>query len=165
MSDDPASFEKTAEQWSAFQKIWADTFTRMIQAGCTFTPDSAPPDVLRQIRSGIFQALSQSWDEFLRSPQFLEGMKQWMGAATTMRKTAADLLTKAQHEMQMPAREDAEDILLSVRQVENRILDRIEDLAKQVAALEGRLGPAPKPASRAPKAARRRAAPKTKSKR
>ena len=77
MNDETNKTDKTAEQWAAFQKIWTDTFTRMMQLGFTFSPESAPPEFLRQIRSGIFQALTQSWDEFLRSPQFLEGMKQW----------------------------------------------------------------------------------------
>ena len=62
-SDDP---NKTAEQWAAFQKIWTDTFTKMVQLGFSFSPEAAPPEILRQMRSGIFQALSQSWEQFLR---------------------------------------------------------------------------------------------------
>ena len=144
MSDDKNDFDKTGEQWAAFQKIWGDTFTRLMQAGFTFSPDAAPPEILRQIRSGIFQALSQSWDEFLRSPQFLETTKQWMNAATSFRKMTTDFLTKAQHEAQSPAREDIDNILQSVRQVESRILDRLEDLTKEVNDLKDRAktGPA-----------------------
>ena len=138
MSDQSSEFEKTSEQWAAFQKIWTDTFSRMMQAGFTFTPESAPPEFLRQIRSGIFQALSQSWDEFLRSPQFLEGTKKWMESATTFRKMTTDFLTRAQHETQSPAREDIDNVLLSVRQIESRILDRLEDLTKEVNALKDR---------------------------
>src|ERR1041384_8370843 len=92
--------DKSAEQMAAFQKIWLDSFAKMGQAAFTFTPDSAPPDLMKQIRGGIFQALARSWEEFLRSPQFLEGTKQWMDQAVAMRKMSNDFLSKARHEIQ-----------------------------------------------------------------
>ena len=54
------NFEKTAKQAAAFQEIWAESMAKMMQATCSMTPNSAPPDVLRQIRRGLFQALAQS---------------------------------------------------------------------------------------------------------
>src|SRR5438045_1014850 len=58
------NFEKTAEQISAFQKIWTESITRMMQTAFATGSNSAPPEVLRQIRSGMLQALAQSWEEF-----------------------------------------------------------------------------------------------------
>jgi hypothetical protein len=95
--------------------------------------------VLRQIRSGIFQALAQAWDEFLRSPQFLEGMKQWMENAISFRKMTNEFLTKTRHESQGAAREDIDSVLLAVRHMETRLLDRVEDLAKEVGRMKERL--------------------------
>jgi hypothetical protein len=109
-----------------------------MQAGFTFSPESAPPEFLRQMRSGIFQGLSQAWDQFLRSPQFLEGMKQWMDNAMAFRKMTNDFLTKARHETQATAREDIDGVMLAVRHMETRILDRVEELASQVDALNKR---------------------------
>ena len=138
MSDGSTNTEKTAEQWQAFQKIWTDTFTKMMQLGFT-SPDAAPPEFLRQIRGGIFQALSQSWDEFMRSPQFLESMKQWMENAMAFRKMSNDFLTRARHEGQAPAREDIDATMQAVHHMESRVLDRMEELAKQVGALTARV--------------------------
>ena len=132
-SDDP---NKTAEQWADFQKIWTDTFSKMMQLGFTFSPEAAPPEFLGQIRSGIFQALSQSWDQFLRSPQFLEGMKQWMDNAVTFRKMSNDFFTKVRHETQGTARGDTDSVLLALQQLETRILDRVEELAAEVEQLK-----------------------------
>jgi hypothetical protein len=132
--------DKTAEQWAAFQKIWLDTLSKMAQAGFTFTPEAAPPQVLRNIRSGILQALARSWDEFLRSPQFLEGMKVWMDNAMGFRRMTNDFLTKARHEMQNTAREDIDSVMLVVRHMETRILDRLEDLSTQISDLNRRVG-------------------------
>ena len=153
METDSTNFEKTAEQWAAFQKIWAETFTRLMQAGFSASPEAAPPDFLRQVRTGIFQALSQSWDEFMRSPQFLESMKQYLEGAVSFRKWTTDFLTKAHHEMQEPTREDIDSIMLSVRQSERRILDRLEELAAEVQQFKERKPPSVQ--ARAKMAARR----------
>lgn len=138
MNDDTNNAEKTAEQWAAFQRIWGETFSKLMQVGFTFSPESAPPEFMRQMRSGIFQGLAQAWDQFLRSPQFLEGMKQWMDNAMAFRKMTNDFLTKARHETQTTAREDIDSVMLAVRHMETRVLDRVEEIAAQVDELSKR---------------------------
>src|SRR5437763_16678398 len=130
MSD---NFEKTAEQAAAFQKIWMDSMSKIMQTAFTFGSDSPPPDVLKQIRSGIFQALAQSWEEFMRSPQFTESMRQWMDTAINFRKMSNDFMAKVRNEMQAPSRDDIDTVMLTVRHMEKRLLDRIDDLANQIA--------------------------------
>jgi hypothetical protein len=159
------NFEKTTEQAAAFQKMWLETMTKMMQTAFTMSPESAPPDVLRQIRSGIFQALAKSWEEFMRSPQFLDGMRQWMQNAIAFRKMTNDFLAKFRTDLQAPSREDIDSVMLSVRHMEKRLLDRVEELAGQIHDLNLRLGngaPAKtaKKTSRAerPNATKRRAA-------
>lgn len=125
--------------WAAFQKVWSDTFQKMMQAGFTFSPESLPPEVARQIRSTLFQALAQSWDQFLRSPQFLEGTKQWMDSAIAFRKLTNEFLSRARHEAQATSRDDIDSIVLAVRQMETRVLERVQELAAQVEELQRRL--------------------------
>jgi len=132
-------FEKTAEQAAAFQKIWGESLSRMIQTAFTSGPSSPPPELLREIRNGIFQALAKSWDEFMRSPQFLDGMKQWMDQAVSFRKLSNDFMAKVRNEMQAPSREDIDTVMLAVRHMEKRLLDRVDHLAEQLGALNGRL--------------------------
>ncbi|HWF19172.1 MAG TPA: hypothetical protein VG754_07890, partial [Verrucomicrobiae bacterium] len=117
MSD---STEKTFEQASAFQKIWMETFTKMAQSGFSFSPESAPPEVLRQMRSGIFHALAKSWEEFMRSPQFLDSMKTMMDNAINFRKMSNDLLTHAHHSIQGTARADIDDLMQAIHHLETR---------------------------------------------
>src|SRR5215471_18390764 len=144
-------FQKTAEQAAAFQKIWGESLSKMIQTAFSAGPNSPPPEVVREMRSGIFQALAKSWDEFMRSPQFLEGMKQWMDQAVAFRKLSNDFMAKVRNEMQMPSRDDIDSVMLAVRHMEKRLLDRIDHLAERLGALNGHLA---KPgARRAAKAA------------
>src|SRR5437016_5008675 len=123
------NFQKAAEQAAAFQKMWGDSMSKIMQAAFVSEPDSPPPEVLRQIRGGIFQALAQSWDEFMRSPQFLEGMKQWMDNAVTFRKATNDFMAKVRNDLQAPSREDIDTVMLTVRHMEKRLLDRMEELS------------------------------------
>jgi hypothetical protein len=51
-----------------------------------------------------------------------------MDQAVVFRKTSNDLLGKVRHEMQAPSREDIDTIMLAVRHMEKRLLDRIEQL-------------------------------------
>ena len=132
------NFDKTAEQAAAFQKIWMDSMSKIMQTAFTFGSNSPPPDVLREIRSGIFRALAQSWEEFMRSPQFLESMKQWMDNAINLRKMSNDFMAKIRNEMQAPSRDDIDTVMLTVRHMEKRLLDRMEDLASQISALNNR---------------------------
>ncbi|PWU21388.1 MAG: hypothetical protein C5B50_01900 [Verrucomicrobia bacterium] len=126
------SFERSAEQLAAFQKIWMESFSKMMQAGFAFGPNSPPPELLRQMRSGIFEALAKTWEDYMRSPQFLQGMKQWMDGAVAFRKMTNDFMGKVRNEMQSPSRDDIDHVMIAVRHMEKRLLDRIEELAGRV---------------------------------
>src|SRR5262245_51850204 len=136
MSD---NFEKTAEQAAAFQKIWMESMSKIMQSAFAFGNNSPPPDVLKQIRSGMFQALAQSWEEFMRSPQFLDSMKQWMDTAINFRRMSNDFMAKVRNEIQAPSRDDIDTVMLTVRHMEKRLLDRVEDLALRIEQLDSRL--------------------------
>jgi hypothetical protein len=145
MSDPSENF---AAQSAAFQKIWLESMSKVMQTAFASAPNSAPPELLRQIRDGILQALADAWNEFLRSPQFQAGMKQWMDQAVAFRQTSGDFLAKARKEMQAPTSADLDAILLAVRHLETRLLDRIEGLSAEVQGLRAQAGPPPAGAGR-----------------
>jgi uncharacterized protein (DUF2267 family) len=130
--------QNNADQAAAFQKIWAESLGKLLQTAFTFGNDSPPPEVLREVRNGILQALAKSWEEFMRSPQFLEGMRQWMDNAITFRKMSNDFMANVRNEMQATSRDDIDTIMLAVRHMEKRLLDRVEELSAQVSELERR---------------------------
>ncbi len=129
--------ESTAEQAAAFQKIWLDSISKLLQTAFTLGGESPPPEILREIRSGIFAALAKSWEEFMRSPQFLDSMKQWMDNAVAFRKMSNDFMATVRNEMQATSRDDIDTIMLAVRHMEKRLLDRVEELSMQVQQLQG----------------------------
>ncbi len=131
---------KTAEEAAAFQKIWIETMSKLVQAGFTISPSSPPPEMARQVRAGMFQALASSWDEFMRSPQFLEGVRQWMENAITFRRLTNDFMARVRNELQAPSRGDIDTIMLTVRHMEKRLLDRMDELSAEVAELKQQAG-------------------------
>lgn len=132
---------KVAGEAAAFQRIWVETMSRIAQAAFTISPESTPPEMVRQVRTGIFQALAASWDEFMRSPQFLEGMRQWTENALVFRNLSNDFLARVRTELQAPSREDIDSVMLTVRHMEKRLLDRVDELSAEVKALKAQAGP------------------------
>ncbi|HTL51019.1 MAG TPA: hypothetical protein VL860_00435 [Planctomycetota bacterium] len=131
-------FEKAGQEAAAFQKMWLENFTKVMQAAFNFTPDTAPPDVLRQIRAGIFQTLAQSWDEYMRSPQFLEATRQWMDNAVTFRKITNEFMGRVRNDIQAPSRSDIDTVMLAVRHMEKRLLDRLDELSAHLGSSNGK---------------------------
>ena len=76
----------------------------------------------------------------MRSPQFLEGIKQWMDNAINFRKLSNDFMARVRNELQAPSREDIDTVMLSVRHMEKRLLDRVEELSAQIEEINRRLG-------------------------
>lgn len=137
MNDQPQDF---AEQGAAFQKIWLESMSKLMQAAFTFSPNATPPEFISEVRNSIFKALGESWDEFLRSPQFQHNMKQWMDNAVAFREMSNDFMAKVRQEVQAPSHEDIGAVQLNMRHLETRILDRLEDLSMQIEELKRSAG-------------------------
>lgn len=146
-----ASEERNGDDWvkdaagrgfdfaASATRMWADFASRMMAAGLTFPPDKAPPEAARQMRSAMFEAMSRYYDEFMRSPQFLEGMKQAMDSAIAMRRQFNEILTRVHHELQGTARADIDSLMVAIRHLETRLLDRLEEVGGAVESLSERL--------------------------
>lgn len=146
-----------ADQAAAFQKMWTESMSKLAQTAFTFTPETAPEETIQEIRRGIFKALAHSWEEFMRSPQFLESMKQWMDQAITFRSLTNDFLSKVRHESQEPTQRDIDSILQALRHLETRVLNRVEEVAEDVESLKAKAAPKPR---RQTSASRKKATPR-----
>jgi hypothetical protein len=79
----------------------------------------------------------------MRSPQFLNTLKQWTDNAIAFRKVSDEILGRARNDLQAPSRYDIDNVILAVRHIEKRLLDRLDELALQLAARDGQQpGPA-----------------------
>lgn len=120
-----------------FSQFWFDMMSKM-GAGAFTPPRTTSPtdDMMKQMRQAFFDSWAKYCEEFMRSEQFLSMMKKSMDGALAFRTQLNEFMTKALHEKQMPARSDTDSILLVLRSLEERVLDRIERLSDRVANLE-----------------------------
>ena len=129
----PFDFD-TIEQMT---RTWSELVAKMAANGAAGASSSdSAPQAARHVRNAMFGAMASAADEFMRSPQYLDLMKQSMDASITFRKQLNDWLAEAHHSTQGVARQDVDSVLVTLRRSERRILDRLEDLGKRIEALE-----------------------------
>lgn len=120
------------DQSMMFGKMWMDFASKMASAAMNVQPASAPPDIARQMRDMLFSNMSQNTEQYLRSPQFLEMLKQQMDATISFREQINDALTRMHHQTQGVARQDVDNLMLSMRHMETRVLDRLEEITDRL---------------------------------
>ncbi|MCB9852911.1 MAG: hypothetical protein H6819_07435 [Phycisphaerales bacterium] len=133
-----------------FTKFWTDMMAQMGQAAAqggmpgasSNGRESAPAytDAAKSMQRAFFDSMARYFDEFMRSEQFLEHMKQTMDQSIAMKKMMDDFLIKAQTSLQAPVRGDVEDLAHLLRGIEERLFDRLDKLEEKVAAVEERHG-------------------------
>jgi hypothetical protein len=133
-------------------RMWSDCMTRMMQAAPN-PPESTPPEAMRRMRATMLDTWAEWWDQWLRSPQFLEMMKQSMAGSVQARKEVNDLLGQMHHEFQGPSRQDIDQLMLTIRRMEQRVVDGVERVSAQLEELSARLDGDDEPTESSPPAA------------
>lgn len=134
------NMKKTFEQAAGFQKLWMDSFANMGSVWSQYSPGNPPPEEIRKMRGGMLKVLSQTWDDFMRTPQFMEMMKASLNGALDLKKMASDGMSRMHETFETPDKEDINGILLAIRHVERRLLDRLEGIDDRVLNLDERIG-------------------------
>ena len=130
---------KYLDQVAAFQKLWMDSFANMAGVWSQFSPGSPPSDEMRKMRGGMLQVLAETWDQYMRTPQFMEMMKASLNGALDLKRLARDGMNRVHEQFENPGKQDIDDVLLSIRHVERRLLDRLEGLDDRVANLNEKI--------------------------
>lgn len=125
-----------ADAAQAFAKFWADFTGKMAAAGFTMPAGGTPPESARQMQSAVLRALADACDEYLRSPQFQESMKQSLAASVQFRRQMNDWLGRMHHEFQGPSRQDIDQLMQVMERLERRTSDGFDRLSARIDALE-----------------------------
>jgi hypothetical protein len=118
----------------AFTAFWSDFFGKMVSAG--IAPQQPSADMTERMRKAFFESFTKYADEFMRSEPFLKMMKQSMDHALAWQQTMNQYLQKGLAGAQMPSKPDAEHIGLLVRGMEDRVMDKLEEMSKRIDHLE-----------------------------
>jgi ABC-type transporter Mla subunit MlaD len=118
-----------AARWG---KLWMDLTAQVMAADLTAEPGAAPGDAARQVRSAVFDVMARAADQFMRSPEFLELIKQASQASNAYMKQVNHAMTGLRHRTQGLARQDMDEVSRLIRHAEQRLLDRMEELSLKV---------------------------------
>jgi hypothetical protein len=131
--------DKIFDQAAAFQKLWMDSLTEMAGVWSQYSAGSPPIDEMRKMRGGMLKVLAETWDEYMRTPQFLEMMKASLNGALDLKRMAREGMNRVHEQFENPSKQDVDAVLLAIRHVERRLLDRLEGLDDRVANLNERI--------------------------
>ena len=94
----------------------------------------------------MLRAWSEYCDELMRSPEFLQTMKESMKTAVEFRKEMNQTLGRMRHELQGSSRQDVDQIMSFLTRLERRLEDdeersiaRTEQIVKRLETLETKL--------------------------
>jgi len=136
MNDD---INKGFDQAAAFQKLWTDSFANMASVWSQFSPGSPPSDEMRKMRGGMLKVLAETWDEYMRTPLFMEMMKASLNGALDLKRMARDGMNRVHEQFENPSKEDIDGVLQAIHHVERRLLDRLEGLDDRLEELDNRV--------------------------
>lgn len=117
-----------------FTRFWTDFMGKLATAG--IAPPQPAADVLKDIRRTFFDVLAEQADQFMRSEAFLNMMKQGVESGLAWQQNMSQFMQKGLQAAQLPSRADADHFVVLLRGMEDRIVERIDDLAKRVERLE-----------------------------
>ena len=124
------------EASTLFNKMCADFAAKMAASGTAFSPDQSPPEVAREVRAAMFQAWSEYCDQFMRSPAFLELVKNSLNHAIDMRKQLNEFVGRVHDEFQGTSRQEIDQLMQGLRHLEQRMTDEFAEISSRLQGLE-----------------------------
>ena len=98
--------------------------------------ESADPRVWQRHFS---EAVRQSADAYMRTPAFLNGMKQHMNATVKTKQQADELRREWMRKVNIPTTEDIHEVLQRLRMIEQALITKVGDIETRLSSIEGRL--------------------------
>jgi hypothetical protein len=140
MSDEPISqfdpvMRPFVDFWSSYLKQ-ADDTTRELLEGLDGNAD------VKTWQRRWFDAVSKSMDAYMRSPIFLQGIKQNTDAMIKTKQHADDLATEFARNANIPTAGDISGLFERLHSVEEVILNRLGRIEQRLATIEQQTGTA-----------------------
>ena len=133
---------------AAFWTQWLEQSGRGAQALMEMMQSAGDPQqVLGAMQSAVdpqqvqrhwLDAVSRSLDDFMRSPAFLELMKQNLKTVTDLKGLQNQVTQGTAHELGMPLAGDIAGLFERLQSTEHRILDRLRAIEDRLKAIESK---------------------------
>jgi hypothetical protein len=138
MSDEDPQGDEGREENNLF-KAWSDMATKMMAAGWSAPPMTPPPDMGRQLRANYLGAWSEFFDRWMRSPEFLESMRQSLSGGVEVRKQLNEFFSRLQNAFQAVSRQDFDQLIERIRGLEGRVARDTQEILSRLEEIQARL--------------------------
>lgn len=129
-------FENTFKQAAAFQKMWMDSVSGMTRVWSEYSPEKPPPDELKKVRQGMLRSISQSWEAYMRSPEFLQAMRETMNNSIQWQKWTKENSRKFHQAAGSASKDDMQGVMVAIQHVERRVLDCLDEMQTKVNSMQ-----------------------------
>lgn len=137
MSDDTQ--HGPADALPPWMRLWFNMTAEAMEKCQGLAGATASPDAVRQARSNLFNAWSESWEKQLRSPFFLTAAKEALSGSAEVRKQAQEFFDQINRELRLAGRPEIDQLTAAVRRLEERLSDRLDEVSERLDALGERL--------------------------
>jgi hypothetical protein len=120
-------------------QLWANMVSSAMAACQPWAGSTASPELIRQGRSASVKAWSDYWEQFLRSPAFLEAQQQCMAGSVESKRMVRECLGRLNHELELATSKDIDEVMVAMRRLERRLLEQFEQLNERLNRLSAQL--------------------------
>jgi len=120
---------------AAFWTQWLEQSSRGTQALLEMMQSAGDP---RQVQHHWLDAVSRSLDDFIRTPAFMELMKQHLKGITDLKGLQDQTVKGAARQLGMPLADDITGLYERLHSTEQTILNRLRAIEDQLKAIEAK---------------------------
>jgi hypothetical protein len=137
--------QKPDDGLDGMMRLWANMVTSAMGACQPWTGGTASPELVRETRASAFNAWSEYWEEFLRSPAFLDAQRQAMAGSLESKRQVRECLGRLNHELQLATSEDVDELLRAIKRIEQRVSEQFDELSARLDRLSAQLNRSEQP--------------------
>jgi hypothetical protein len=140
MSAKPNADGTTDPILKPFYDLWSDCYTKSNDVTREFLEDVEESTNVRSWQRRWNDAVAKSADAFMRSPTFLQAMKQNTDAMVKFKQQADDLSKEIARNANIPTTSDISGLFERLHSVEEVILERLRRIEDRLEAIESHTG-------------------------
>jgi seryl-tRNA synthetase len=120
-------------------RLWCNMAAETMEASQAWAGATVSPDAFRQARTSLFNAWSEAWEKQFRSTFFSDAAKQALSGSAEVRKQMQEFLDQINRELRLASRPDLDQLTSTLRRMEQRLSDQLDELSARLEALGERL--------------------------
>jgi hypothetical protein len=139
----PGAAADPSSMVAAFWAQWLEQSTRGTQALLEITQGIGDPQQTQQRQQRWLETAAESFDSLLRTPPFMELMRQQLKVITDLKTMQDQVVKGAARHLGMPLADDVFGLFERLHSTEQTIIDRLQAIEDRLQAIEERGRPEP----------------------